>query len=242
LPSEFEGDSGEVVVLSHDLWRNRFSSDSNIVGRDVRIGERMRRVIGVMPPSLRLPEGFDGDLYLPMTLRQAWPKPPFAWYKLWALGGIGRLRPGVERAQAQAEIDALTKSGSHLLGYRSEEKIRLSSFNSERYESSASKMFGVFFGSVFLLHAIAPAPCNRLHQRRQSDPRAFASAKAGARRASGPWRQLQPNHPIDIVGGASVDGCSGSNGIVDGQVVLVVLDSLAPDRSYGICRPRSPRI
>ena len=155
LPSEFEGDSGEVVVLSHDLWRNRFSSDSNIVGRDVRIGERMRRVIGVMPPSLRLPEGFDGDLYLPMTLRQAWPKPPFAWYKLWALGGIGRLRPGVERAQAQAEIDALTKSGSHLLGYRSEEKIRLSSFNSERYESSASKMFGVFFGSVFLLHAIA---------------------------------------------------------------------------------------
>ena len=155
LPSESESDSGEVVVLSHELWLNRFGSDPGIVGRDVRIGERMRRVIGVMPQSVLLPEGFGGDLYLPMSLKQEWSKPPFAWYKLWALGGIGRLRPGVERAQAKAEINALTKSGSHLLRYRSEEKIRLSSFNSERYGSSSAQMFGVFFGSVFLLYAIA---------------------------------------------------------------------------------------
>jgi predicted permease len=37
------------VVLSHALWAERFEADPGIVGRDIRLGDRPRTVIGVMP-------------------------------------------------------------------------------------------------------------------------------------------------------------------------------------------------
>ncbi|HZB24620.1 MAG TPA: ABC transporter permease, partial [Vicinamibacterales bacterium] len=58
----------EVVVLSDAYWRGAFGSDPNVLGRDLRIGAKTYRVIGVMPP------GFTGDL----------PEPVDAWIPLHA--------------------------------------------------------------------------------------------------------------------------------------------------------------
>lgn len=44
-----------VVILSHELWRNRFAADPAIVGREVRANAMPATIIGVMPPGFSFP-------------------------------------------------------------------------------------------------------------------------------------------------------------------------------------------
>ena len=156
LPTEFANSSGDVVVLTHRVWLERFNADPGIVGRDLQIGERMRRVIGVMPARLRLPAGFGGDVLLPIDLRPEWPpERPIPWNRLFVMGAFGRLKPGVTRAQAQAELEVLAKANSEWMHYAPGETTRISSLTSARFPSARSRMFEVFLGAVFLLYAIA---------------------------------------------------------------------------------------
>lgn len=50
LPSE-----PPVVVLSHTLWTTRFASDSNVVGRTVKLGTTTATIVGVMPEGFGFP-------------------------------------------------------------------------------------------------------------------------------------------------------------------------------------------
>jgi predicted permease len=88
-----------VVVIGNDLWKSRFGSDPDIVGRDIRIGPVLHTVVGVMPEGFRFPA--NEQLWLPL------PQEPVA-----AVGGsssvriLGRLADGVSAEQAQAELSA----------------------------------------------------------------------------------------------------------------------------------------
>jgi putative ABC transport system permease protein len=103
------------VVLSHALWSDRFGADCRVVGRAVRLNGEAYTVVGVMPAGFAFPRGeempvsFDfpreAQLWVPLALP---PAPPFkpGWDDL-AL--IGRLKPGVTAAAAQAELDVFAK-------------------------------------------------------------------------------------------------------------------------------------
>ena len=54
-----------VVVVSHTIWTNRFSTDAAIVGRGITIDGRPHTVIGVMPEGRGYPR--DADLWRPLT-------------------------------------------------------------------------------------------------------------------------------------------------------------------------------
>jgi predicted permease len=92
-----------VVVLSHRMWTERFSSDPNIVGRTIHIGRTLTfSAIGVMPA------GFDDstvDYWVPLMLIIP---PNFATRHVWIFRTVGRLRPGNTAAQAQSELEAMT--------------------------------------------------------------------------------------------------------------------------------------
>lgn len=47
--------SADVVVLSHQLWTERFDASPAVIGREVTIDERPRRVLGVMPAGFAFP-------------------------------------------------------------------------------------------------------------------------------------------------------------------------------------------
>ncbi len=49
----------DEVVLSYDLWQNRYEGDPAIIGRSLRLNARPTTVIGVMPPGFRFPETHD---------------------------------------------------------------------------------------------------------------------------------------------------------------------------------------
>ena len=94
-----------VVVLSDGLWRRLFSADPAVLGREIRLdGERVT-VIGVMPPRF--------DDVLLWNRIEAWRPMAFSDKTRTNRGGhwlhlIARLAPNATRAQAQAEMSAIS--------------------------------------------------------------------------------------------------------------------------------------
>ncbi len=95
---------GDVVMLSDGLWRRRFGADPSVVGREVRLDGRPHRVVGVMPASLDYAV-FGEELWLPT----AFSAERLAMHDEHYLSVLGRLRPGVTRSQAEAEMQGLAR-------------------------------------------------------------------------------------------------------------------------------------
>ncbi|MCC7375182.1 MAG: ABC transporter permease [Verrucomicrobiales bacterium] len=115
LPEEETPGGGDVVVLSEDLWRNRFGADPDVVNRSVRLGDRSFSVVGVMPARLKVFDpsgvhGWDGgfsrsDVWRPLPVNSGLAKQRS--YR--TLLVLGRLKPGVTLARAQAEMSAFAQ-------------------------------------------------------------------------------------------------------------------------------------
>jgi predicted permease len=48
---------GDKVILTDQLWRTRFAADPQVMGRKLQLNGETYTVIGVMPPTLHLPQG-----------------------------------------------------------------------------------------------------------------------------------------------------------------------------------------
>ena len=99
---ESEPGAAPVAVLSHDLWKTRFGGDPGIVGRDVRLNDRLYRVVGVMGPKVRLPD------FAQVWVPYEWTPEQRATRSNHNALVIARLRPGVERSAAQTEMSLLS--------------------------------------------------------------------------------------------------------------------------------------
>jgi putative ABC transport system permease protein len=112
-----EQPGNHVVVLSHELWVSSFHSDPGIAGQRIQLDDQAYSVIGVMPsgfsfpietpaPSLWLTPSYDAEMTGP---------PPSTEQRGWnQLEMIGRLKPGVSVATAQAELTLIQKGLSVL--------------------------------------------------------------------------------------------------------------------------------
>jgi predicted permease len=107
-----EGDANgpKVVLLSEGLWREAFHANPAIVGETIRVNNQARTVVGVMPAAFRFPESMGNDIrkavWLPLQ-----PTPLMLSERGYHFEYIvGKLRPGVTLAQAQAELDGTTRS------------------------------------------------------------------------------------------------------------------------------------
>ena len=99
----------EPVVISDGFWRRNFASDPNIVGRKMRLDSDMYTIVGVMSPGFRHPGptlNTDIEVWL-ATGFNALPFPvPAVRSQRMIPAAIGRLKPGLTVAQAQARLDA----------------------------------------------------------------------------------------------------------------------------------------
>src|ERR671910_181602 len=103
--TEDDGDSA-VAVLSHALWQRRFGGDPRVVGRTIRLTGPPYTVIGVMPRGFAFPSGaFQLWTSLGAAMTQAPGQAENRALRIFQ--AVGRLRPGIETAQAQAELSAL---------------------------------------------------------------------------------------------------------------------------------------
>ncbi|MEM7414743.1 MAG: ABC transporter permease [Gemmatimonadota bacterium] len=99
--ADYDEGNSNIVVLSHREWLNRFNADPDIVGQTLALDGDARTVVGVMPSDFRFPDA--AAAWIP-RLDQPWDgNSRAADY----LTGVGRLRDGASRAQAEAEFDQL---------------------------------------------------------------------------------------------------------------------------------------
>jgi putative ABC transport system permease protein len=103
-PREDVAGSGNYVVLSSMLWKERYGGDPGIVGKPVQIDGAPYTVVGVMPAGFN---GFGGKelLWTPLQLRPG--SGPGASPNIHWLGGCIRLPAGVSLAQARSELAAV---------------------------------------------------------------------------------------------------------------------------------------
>jgi putative ABC transport system permease protein len=102
LPEEHQAGKNQVVVLSYGAWQRRFGGDPNLVGRTLTLDGQPTTVVGVMPADFRL-YLFDRDeeMWAPQVPVDSMKQQRKATY----LKVVGRLKPGVTLAQAQAELN-----------------------------------------------------------------------------------------------------------------------------------------
>lgn len=88
------------VILSHDLWEQRFGGNPNVVGRTIELEGVKREIVGIMPATFRFPSA-KTQLWIPQH------NDPRNQVEYWAgdfMPVMGRLRPGTTLEQASAEI------------------------------------------------------------------------------------------------------------------------------------------
>ncbi len=93
----------KVVVISDRIWRERFNADPNLIGQSIALTEQNFTVIGVMPAKFEFPKGV--DLWLPF--KTVVGESATENYGLTFLTAVGRLKPGVTLAQAEAEMNTI---------------------------------------------------------------------------------------------------------------------------------------
>ena len=93
--------TNKVAVISDGLWQRRFGADAGVVGKPLVLDGDSYTVIGIMPPRFSFPEKI--DVWLPLSFVPE----ELADRGYNHLAVVGRLKPGVELRQAQAEMSAI---------------------------------------------------------------------------------------------------------------------------------------
>jgi predicted permease len=109
----------KAVLLSHGFWVRRFASDPAIVGRPITMDDAPFTIVGVMPASFDFGSVFAPgtrvDVYFPFPLSTETDRSGNT------IALVGRLKPGVSLASAQAEATSLgvqiTKDDPHRNGF-----------------------------------------------------------------------------------------------------------------------------
>jgi predicted permease len=105
-----------VVVLNYGYWKSEFGASPSAIGRTIRLNNVPFTIIGVAEPRFdSLSPGNVYDVWLPLSatpllspspMRKSRSTDPASWW----LVVIGRLKPGVAREQAQAEVSTLFRN------------------------------------------------------------------------------------------------------------------------------------
>jgi predicted permease len=108
-PGEDEPGSGPVALISEDLWRRKFGSSQDALGRGLTLDDKSYTIAGVIPANFKLQvNNFRAaDVYVPIG---QWNNPALR-NRGAALGlhGIGRIKPGVTVEQAEADLNRVMR-------------------------------------------------------------------------------------------------------------------------------------
>jgi putative ABC transport system permease protein len=110
LPDEDKpGDSGRVVLLSQELFQKRFDANPNVVNQSMVLNGKPYTIVGVMPRDFQFPiQNEPVELWTTVALDREGKDPVTEQRGAHYMNVIARLKPGVSREQAQAEMTAIS--------------------------------------------------------------------------------------------------------------------------------------
>jgi predicted permease len=94
--------ANHVVVLSADAWQRYFGGDHDILSRNIDLNGASYTVIGVLPPGGAYPTA--GEFWMPLSLMDKESQTRRVGH---TLDVLGRLKPGVELAEARADMQTI---------------------------------------------------------------------------------------------------------------------------------------
>jgi predicted permease len=155
MPDDVRPNAAPVVVLGYRFWQRQFGGDPSVIGRELKLNDRVRTVIGVMPKRFMWR---GADVYLPVVFERGRAVEGVQMVHL-----LGRLRPDVTEAQAEADLKPIF---DYLVRAKPEQfptsmRVGLLSFK-ETFPSSIRDDLWVLFGAVGLLLLIACANVSNL--------------------------------------------------------------------------------
>ncbi len=113
-PTDEQLGAEPVVVLSYEYWQHAFGGEPGTIGKSIRLNGEAFTIVGVADPQFtRMTPGKSLDMWLPLTqqvpLGIHWgggTEDAGSWW----LAMVGRLKPGVAKAQAQSGISLLYRN------------------------------------------------------------------------------------------------------------------------------------
>ena len=104
-PGEDEPGVAPVVLISAGLWQRKYGASPDVLDKSLMLDDKSYTIVGVLPASFNLYRG--ADVYVPLG---QWNNAGLQ-NRGAGLGmqGIGRLKPGVTLAQAQADLDRVMR-------------------------------------------------------------------------------------------------------------------------------------
>ena len=101
---EDDGDGvARTALLSQDFWQTRFGADPSVIGRSITLDRMPYTVIGIVPPMQAFME--DAQVFINL----GWTPAQRAVRANHNQRGIAKLKPGIDIARANADMDAISK-------------------------------------------------------------------------------------------------------------------------------------
>lgn len=137
-----------VVMISYRMWRQRYGAEETIVGQSIRVDGETSEVVGVLPPGFYLVDR-EVDLWGPIGLDPAQNYRAIAGHSLTV---VGRLKPGVSRADAHAEMTTIAaRLESEYPDYNEGWGANVVGMREELVRDARSSLLALMGGAVFLL-------------------------------------------------------------------------------------------
>ena len=154
-PADGRPDAEAVAVLGYRFWQRQFGGDPGVLGRKLRLNDKVRTVIGIMPKRFMWR---GAEVYLPIVFERGRVVEGVRNVHL-----LGRLKPGITDAQAEADLHPIIEDLKKREPTQFPERWRvgLLSFR-ETFPSSIRENLWILFGAVGLLLLIACANVSNL--------------------------------------------------------------------------------
>ena len=144
-----------VVVLSYALWQRRFGGQNSVLNQTLTLNARPYTVIGVMPPEYAFPTRV--EMWVPVGPLSDDPN----WQQRGnhpGLYGVGRLKPGVTQAQAQADMNNIAANlNKQYPDSNANNGIRIRTMMEVLVGDTVKQTLWILFGAVSFVLLIACA-------------------------------------------------------------------------------------
>jgi putative ABC transport system permease protein len=215
-PALVLAEHGKVVLLSHNLWRQRFGGDPQVTGQAVNLGGEIYTVTGVMPDAFDVPSQHTA-FWIPLR-----PAPAPAATSVRSLVVIARLRPSISLVQADAEAANIARqlAAAYPDAHRGM-RIHLVPFFDELIKESRPLLIVASAAALLVLLICCANVSNLLLMRA-----IVRRSEFGTRLAIGARRQ----HLLGVIAieGLLLSTCSGIIGVGMAHWLIAILMPLSP--------------